>query len=418
MERKLKVLQVHNYYKIAGGEDQVVRNEKKLLEEYGHRVYRYSRHNRELEQMGMVRKLLLPFTTVFSLRTFREVKKIIRDKRIDIVHVHNTLPLISPSVFYAAFARKVPVVMTVHNFRLLCPGAAFYRAGKVCEECIAKSGKGLLCSLKYGCYRNSRLQTLVCVLSMQFHRMLGTYKRVHFICLTEFNKEKLLKWKQISDRQIFVKANYMNRNGEIVNATQREAYFLYAGRLEEEKGVKVLLEAFHILQERYRELATDNHFADRRKPDEVPGLIICGTGSLAAWCEAYIKERHLEHVTLKGGMPPEIVRKLMSRARGVIVPSLWYEGFPMTVAESYAVRTPVIASDLGNLKGLIEENVNGFKFEPGNASALAEAVEKCNPAKLSFDLSDGMEWTKQTNYQKLIKIYEACMGNVWKAEKK
>ena len=187
--KEYRILQVHNFYQIPGGEDVVVRNEKRLLEEHGHRVYTYYRTNKELSERGIAGKLLLPFTAVYSLRTVREVKRLIREHRIDIVHVHNTLTMVSPSVFYAAFQCNVPVVQTLHNFRMLCPAGSFFRDNVICEECV--SG-GLKCAVRHKCYRNSKLQTIVSTMILKIHRMLGTYRRVNFICLTEFNKEKLL----------------------------------------------------------------------------------------------------------------------------------------------------------------------------------------------------------------------------------
>ena len=131
-DTKQKVLIVHNYYQIPGGEDTVVVNEKKLLEDHGHEVVLYTRHNAELKTFSKIQKLLLPFSTIFSRKTYREVKTLIKNEKIDIVHVHNTLNLVSPSVYYAAFHCKVPVVQTIHNFRLLCPGATFFRGGQIC----------------------------------------------------------------------------------------------------------------------------------------------------------------------------------------------------------------------------------------------------------------------------------------------
>lgn len=405
-EKKLHILQVHNYYQIAGGEDQVVRNEGGLLRKNGHKVFLYSRRNEEISRMNPFRKFCLPFTTVFSLKTFREVKRLIRRKQIDVVHVHNTLPLVSPSVFYAAFACHVPVVMTVHNFRLLCPGADFYRDGQICEECLQK---GLFRGVKYGCYRGSRVQTLVCALSIKIHRLLGTYGRLYYICLTDFNKEKLLSFRQIPPGRVFVKPNYAVCGGEIVPAGLRENVFLYAGRLEEEKGVKVLLEAFRILQEQNAAKAKDG-----------ARLVVCGEGSLKKWCTDYVGKHRLTNVSVKGGMPGEVVRKLMSRAKGVIVPSLWYEGFPMVMAEAFSVRTPVIGSDLGNVGALITNQVNGITFRAGAPAALADAVAGFDSHSFSFETGESAmrEWNEAENYRKLMKIYERCMSDVRKAKEK
>ncbi len=211
MKDKIKILIVHNYYQIPGGEDTVVENEKKLLEDHGHEVLLYSRHNSELKTLSKLQKIFLPITTVFNPRTYKEVKRIIREKHVDIIHVHNTLSLISPSVYYAAFSCKVPVVQTIHNFRLLCPGATFYRDGHICEDCVSN---GLGCAVRHSCYRGSRAQTLACVINTWIHRKIGTYGKLNYICLTEFNKRKLLELnrpgkKQIIDpERVFIKPNF------------------------------------------------------------------------------------------------------------------------------------------------------------------------------------------------------------------
>ena len=215
MEKKLRILQVHNAYQIPGGEDVVVANEKKLLEMNGNEVFSYSRNNDELKTMNAFQKFLIPFTAVYSFKTYREVKKLIRENKIDIVHVHNTLMVVSPSVFYAAFHCHVPVVQTLHNFRMLCPAGSYFRGDRICEEC---SEKGLQCSLKYGCYRGSKAQTFVSAAILKIHRMLGTYRKVNFICLTEFNREKLSRLneggKQIVDmKKVYIKPNFTFQEG-------------------------------------------------------------------------------------------------------------------------------------------------------------------------------------------------------------
>src|SRR5699024_8002985 len=135
----------------------------------------------ELKEMLKLQKLMLPFRTVFNPRTYKDIRRLIKKAQIDVVHVHNTLNLISPSVYYAARAMKVPVLQTVHNFRLLCPGATFYRDGHICEDCVSK---GLMSAVKHKCYRGSKLQTLACVISTKIHRMTGIYGKINYICLT------------------------------------------------------------------------------------------------------------------------------------------------------------------------------------------------------------------------------------------
>ena len=208
-DRKPKILIIHNYYQIPGGEDTVVANEKKLLEDNGHEVILYTRDNNEIKTMSRMKKLLLPFMTIYNPGSARDVKKLIKNENIDIVHVHNTLNLISPSVYYAAVKCRVPVVQTVHNFRFICPDALLFRDGHICEDCL---NNGLRCAVKHGCYRGSKLQTLILVISALLHRTTGIFGKLNFICLTPFNKQKLLlinrKRRIIDPARVFVKPNF------------------------------------------------------------------------------------------------------------------------------------------------------------------------------------------------------------------
>lgn len=388
--KKQKILIVHNYYQIPGGEDTVVANEKKMLEDHGHQVFLYTRHNSELKTASKVQKLLLPFSTIFGLKTYREVKKLIKKEKIELVHVHNTLNRISPSVYYAAFHCHVPVVQTVHNFRLLCPGATFFRDGHVCEDCLEQ---GLFCAVKYKCYRGSRLQTLACVISTWIHRLLHTYGKLNYICLTEFNKSRILQLKQISPEKVFVKPNFVEAAERVVPLEERKNRFIYAGRLEEIKGIDVLLKGWKLLGE------------------NAPELLLCGKGPLEAWCRNYIAENHLGTVKQLGFVPNEEVRKLIGESKALILPTQVYEGFPMTIAEAYACKTPVIGSDLGNTGSLIEDGKSGFKFSPGSAKELAECVLKISDLSEESLAPFQNKYSEERNYEQLRKIYEACCNS-------
>ena len=386
--KKHKVLQVHNYYQLPGGEDTVVANEKRLLEKNGHQVIQYTRHNSELNDLNVLQKLLLPFSTVFNLRTYREVKRIIREEKIDIVHVHNTLNLISPSVYYAAVSCGVPVVQTVHNFRLLCPSATFYRDGQICEACLEK---GMGCALKHKCYRGSFVQTLACVVSTKIHRTTGIYKKLHYICLTEFNKEKLLHLKQLRPEQISIKPNFVEDSQSAVPGEQRADRLVYVGRLEKLKGVHILLEAWKLLCE------------------DAPELLLCGTGPLDRWCADFIRENDL-NVTVKGFVPNEEVRRLIGTSRALILPTQCYETFPMTIVEAYAAGTPVITGNMGNAGNLVEEGVTGMHYAYGQPQALADAVTAflaqstakwCENARETFERL----YNPEANYAHLAEIY-------------
>lgn len=382
MDKKYNVLMVHNYYQIPGGEDTVVANEMEMLKKHGHKVLLYSRHNHELKDRTLLQKICLPLTTIFSLKTYRDVRRIIKREHIDIVHVHNTLSLVSPSVYYAAFSCKVPAVQTIHNFRLLCPAATFYRDGHICEDCV---DKGLGCAVRHSCYRKSKIQTLACALTLKIHRLLGTYKKLNYICLTEFNKTKLLMLKQIDPKKVYVKANLVEVSKEIIPFRQRKEQFLYAGRLDQLKGIEILLKAWQMTE------------------TKGSSLVICGTGPLEAWCHKFIKENGLYNVRMMGLLPNKDVRQMTAKSKAMILPTQWYEGFPMTMAEAFAVGTPVIGSDLGNVGDLIEEGKNGWKFEADSPKGLAGCIRKVRELK-EYEMIRGVD-TETRNYECLKRIY-------------
>ena len=317
------VLLVHDYYQVPGGEDVVVANEKHLLETHGHAAALYARRNEEISRMGALEKIRSALGMFFSIRTYREVRRSIRENRISLVHVHNTLPLIGPAVYYAAFREGVPVVQTVHNFRLLCPNALFYRDGHICEDCTKK---GLHCAVKHRCYRGSRLQTMLCVLSTRLHRALKTYSRLHYITLTDFNRQKLLALKQIPPENVSVKPNFV----------------------------------------------------------EPPETIV----------------------------PNSAARALMGQSKALILPTQWYEGFPMTIVEAFSAATPVICSDLGNAGSLISDGVTGFKFPADSAEQLAQTLNRLQHAE---SVSEGAlktyqeNFTAEANYRQLMAIYSKAM---------
>lgn len=388
MNNKKRILLVHNYYQIPGGEDTVVANEKKMLEDHGHKVFLYTRDNKELNSFTIFQKLSLPLNTVFSFKTYREVCHIIRKYRIDIVHVHNTLNLISPSVFYAAFSCKVPVINTLHNFRLQCPAGTFYRNHHVCEDCMKY---GLSCSVKHSCYRDSKLQTLASALTIWMHRLIGTYKKINFICLTEFNKKKLLelnhkKKKVIDEQKVFVKPNFTpevedSKCGSVNTrfGLKDKKYYVFVGRVEEIKGIRLLVKTF----EKNGQL-----------------LVVVGDGNDNDNINAYLRRRNIKNIIMLGRQERDAVNMIMMHAKAVIVPSLWYETFGMVVIEAYACHTPVIAADFGNVGDLVEDGRTGFKYRQDSPDALNLAVERME----KLDQAD-YEQMRQVVYNEYLERY-------------
>lgn len=401
----MNILIVHNYYRIPGGEDTVVANEAALLRDHGHKVVLYTRSNNEfadLKGFAKLKKAALPFITIYNSKTAREVKKIIYEQNIDVVHVHNTLNLISPAVYYAAVKCGVPVVQTIHNFRLLCPAATFYRedCGGVCEDCVTK---GLSCALKHKCYRGSFAQTLACVLLLKIHRFSGIYKKINYICLTDFNKKKLLENGKLlgldeaaaacdskgkKGGRVFVKPNFMSSNGVFGLNMPESSYFVYAGRLDKLKGIDFLLRAW--------------------KPN-MQKLVVCGTGPMEDWCRTYVNKEAKSNIELRGFVSREEVMGLIKNAAGVILPTRWYEGFPMTIVESYSVGTPVIATDLGNAGDLVIDSVTGYRFETDDADSLSDAVfrvlEDGGKLRESTQNLFTEKYTEEKNYEELMGIY-------------
>ena len=393
--KQYRILQVHNFYQIPGGEDVVVRNEKRLLEEHGHKVYTYYRSNAELKEGGKLGKLCVPFTAVYSFKTVREVKKLIKEYQIDIVHVHNTLTMVSPSVFYAAFSCHVPIVQTLHNFRMLCPAGSFFRDNVICEECVQG---GLKCAVKHKCYRNSKLQSFVSAAVLKVHRVLGTYRKVNFICLTEFNRNKLLALGDIVDaKKIFIKPNFTFAEGiEPSNVPEQEEYYLFAGRVEALKGVDIAIKAFE-------------QITDRK-------LYIAGTGPMMDEMQAYVNEHNIQNVKFLGYLQKEDMTEKFYHAKAVIMTSQCYEAFAMTIAEAYSYGVPVIAGRVGNMDGMVQEGVTGVKFTYNSSSDLAEKVkefEKLDRVTLKENAREFYQerLRPEDNYQKLMEIYESISAN-------
>jgi len=389
MEKKQTILLVHNFYQIGGGEHTVYENEKRLLEKNGHRVYTYTRDNHELNT-SLQKKLLLPFTTVFSYKTYREIKKLIYGRGIDIVHCHNTFPLISPSVYYAARKCHIPVIQTIHNFRFLCPCGTFYHNGKICEDCVKY---GLHCGVQNSCYRNSKLETAVVANMLWVHRKLKTYKKIHYIFLTEFNRRKFesLLGKQADEE---FKPNFEFIDIQPVPYAQVDHNkFVFVGRLDENKGIEFLLRVWGKCKGKQ--------------------LVIFGTGRL----EKQVQKAALEtpNIIFKGFQNHESVLKELRTAEAMIFPSECYEGFPMALIESFAVGTPVICTDLGNPTDIVRSARAGYCFRRGDEKDFCNKLHLvCGSPTLHKAARSAYEkcYTPECNYQILKQIYDkVCEEN-------
>lgn len=396
MSKKYRILSVHNFYRIRGGEDTVFANEKKLLEEHGHEVYTYTRYNNEISDFSFLRKLLLPLCALFSPRTYREIRSIIREREIDIVHVHNTLPLVSPSVYYAALSCGVPVVQHVHNYRLQCPEGNFFRNDGICEDCAVK---GLHCALRHCCYRNSLVQTLISVLTIRMHRLLGIYRKLHYICMTPFTRDNLLAANTRSGKIIFDSAKVHIKPHFTYPArteTKKERrFYLFIGRLEGIKGIRLLIDAFAAMPNKE--------------------LVLAGTGSEASIFIEEVRQRGLKNITFVGFCGRERLNELLAESKAVIVPSRYYEPFGMIIIEAFAAGVPVLAGDIGGFASIIENGVNGLLYRYDSPEALCATITR-------FEADTTTPWyahaastyehrfSPEINHEQLIDIYRKARG--------
>lgn len=381
-----RVMLVHNAYQQPGGEDSVVEAEAALLQSRGHPVAFFGRHNDEVAALS---RGALAAQALWSPRTVKEFGEALMDFRADVVHVHNTFPLISPSVYWTAARAGVPVVQTLHNYRLLCPQAMFLRQGRVCEDCLGRiPWRGSV----HGCYRDSSAQTAVVGAMVTLHRGLGTWRNkvTRYIALNEFCRRKFVEGGLPADK-IVVKPNFVDLPPP--PPAERRGY-LFVGRLSPEKGLEVLLQAW-------------------ASADADAFLRVAGDGPQAALLQGQPRVQAL------GRKPADGVREEMVHARALLMPSIFYEGFPRTLVEAFACGLPVIASRIGSLAELVEDGVTGLLFEPGNADDLArklrwaeahpgEMAEMERRARARYEA----EFTAERNYAQLVAIYRDAMEAV------
>lgn len=376
---------VHNFYQIGGGEHTVFENEVRLLREHGHTVILYTRSNEELKTSHL-KLLLMPFSTIWSFKTYFEVRSLIRKENIQVVHCQNTFPLISPSVYYAARSLKVPVVQTIHNFRLLCPCGTFYRDGKICEECVQCGS--FRPALKYGCYRDSRVQTAVVAAMLGVHRLLGTYKKINYIFLTEFNKSKFSGLMDIHGSNVFVKPNFVNPVS-LPQVQEASRDFVFAGRLDGYKGISFLLEAWKTVPADYQ-------------------LHIFGDGDLRDACEA--AARNQENIHFYGFCPQQQVFERLAESAALLFPSELYEGFPMLIGESFCLGVPLVCTKLGNHWDVVRQSGGGVGFPVGNAEAFLCALEEVLQNREAYSSCARAYYekylTEEQNYLVLSDVYE------------
>jgi glycosyltransferase involved in cell wall biosynthesis len=387
----LRILGVHNYYLRPGGEDTSFAQEMGLMERRGHQVVRFTRRNDELSGRSAIR---MAADAVWNRKSYRSLRDVVRKNRIEVVHFQNTFPIVSPAAIHAAKAEGAATVVSLRNYRLLCANSFLMRGGRPCELCVGKrvGWQGV----RYRCYRDSWAASATVVALNAVHRAVGTWteKVDMFIALTEFARSKLIEGGLPAPR-IAVNGNFLAPDPGPGTGSGR--FFLFVGRLSEEKGIATLLDAWEgVAKEDWK-------------------LVIVGSGPEdTRVTAAQALDPSIEWLGQRDS--PEIM-ELMGKAVALVFPSQWYEGMPRTIIEAFARGTPVLAFDLGAMREMINSGRTGFLDEPGDAAQLRQRLrriiedpEEMTAMRVHCRAEYREKYTEDSSYHRLSAIYDRALG--------
>ena len=378
----MKILLVHNFYKIRAGEYSVFNNEMNLLKDNNHEVITYHKDNRDINSLSS--KFRSFINVIFSKKVYHEFSQLLKKEEPDIIHVHNLFPLITPSIFFSAKENKIPIIQTLHNYRYICPSSILMHKNKIYEKSITN---GVFSTVVDKVYQNSYLGTFALARMINFHKKKDTWnsKVNKFIALTDFSKSKF-KEAGFSPDKITVKPNFVFdiKKDDI----KKDKFALFVGRIGEEKGIKILIQAW--------------------KNIDYP-LIIAGSGPL----ENELNSLSHKNINFIGSQDKNKIIELMNSASFLVVPSIWYEGFPMVILEAYSAGLPVLGSKIGSVGEVVIDNVTGVQFKPNDPIDLSEKVNAViKDQSFLSELSKNARkhyidnFTPEKNYQVLLNIYK------------
>ena len=379
----MKIVQVHNQYQNPTGDDAVVREASDLLKSHGHEVFHFFKTNDALASASLIQKLKVARAMRASSQIRSEFTDFLKANRPDVVHAHNLFPLITPVVFEVCQALAIPVVQTLHNYRLVCVNTLFYRDGHVCEDCLDKTLKE---GVKHKCYNGSRLQSYLMADAIGYHHRQDTWNRQvdAFICLSDFARSKFVKG-GIQPEKLVVKPNFVK---DPAVSGHYEDFWLYAGKLEEQKGLDDFLQ-----------LA-------RQRPDQA--------FQVAGYCDDQSVFSHLPNVTYLGQLKREVLMGLMNRCKGVLFLSKMYEGMPMTILEAFAHKKSVLARKRGAMAEMIRPGENGGLYETVDELAglidQYAALDVCQQlgARAYVDFTE--HYSGKVAYQALMNVYDSVIN--------
>jgi glycosyltransferase involved in cell wall biosynthesis len=396
----MRVLLVHEYYRSSSpsGEDRVFEREKKLLQKNGLNVKAVTFQNDLIGTKQGPSVFQTALYTPWSPIGKRMVKEAVDTFRPDVVHFHNTFPVLSQSAICQADKMGCATVQTLHNFRTVCAQAMLMRPGGICEKCI---GRYPWLALALKCYRHSLTATIPLAANIALHRFLRTWQNKvdRFIVLSEFNKKIFLR-AGFPDKKIRVKPNFFEDSSKKKHCkSPKENNWLFVGRLKEEKGV-------HLLPEVWKRLG-----------DRAPLLHIVGDGPCRSEIERKIIAHGLkEKIIMQGLCTPRKVNEILNRSSLLVFPSICYEGFPLVIGEAYASGVPVAASNIGTPASIVLDRVTGIHFLPGDTddmvkqlSLLIEHPELLQKMGRNARNEYKNQYTPERNFSLLMNIYQEAI---------
>lgn len=401
----------HNWFYVSGGADRVFFETMKLLQEHGHDVIPFSMKNPknydsiykeyfvdEIDYKSIkpsIGNLKTALKMIYSLDAKKKMDTLIQKTRPDIVHLHNIYGRLTPSILYALKKNKVPAVMTLHDYKLICPSYSMLRNGKVCEFC--KGGKYYRCLITR-CHKNSYLASLVYVLESYLYAVLKAYFKYveYFIVPSKFMRNKFIEFGFPGEKLVYIPNFVTSQCGQI--ECGNGSYLLYFGKLLRTKGLLTLFKAV----------------------SEIPdaNLLVAGPGDMKDELEKYVKENKIGNIKFLGHLEKEELHKVLKQASFVIIPSECYENAPLAVLEAFAYGKPVIGANIGGIPEMVIDGETGMLFEPGNFNDLKEKIGFCiSHRKMISEMGKKARekiqksFNAELHYQRLIEVYTKVLGS-------
>ncbi len=405
----MKVLLVNKFLYNKGGDAICTLNTGELLLSNGHKVIYWGMDHPsnpdyphkeffvshvDLNKPGSIgRRINITTNILYSFEARDKIERLVRLEKPDIVHLNNIVHQISPSILQVFRKYRIPVVMTLHDYKMVCASYLMINHGNICEAC--KNGKYHKCFLKK-CVKNSRVKSFVNMVEMYLHhRILHIYDSIDvFISPSLFLKKKLEDMG--FNRKIIHLPNFVEDNGATLPHKTRANTVLYFGRLSSEKGIKTLIKAVRGMDIELR---------------------ILGVGPFENTLKRYVKTERICNVFFIGYKTGNELTTEIRNALVVVVPSEWYENNPRTVLEAFSLGTPVIGARIGGIPELIKNGQNGLTFEVANSVDLREKLQYVlgNPDRI-VDMGKNArrfveeKFNPEKHYNDLIKIYEMAIA--------